>query len=159
MTFDQLFCAQSVSYGLKASAKKPLFTKLAEQVMGFDDIDENVLHVRDIVAATLERERLGSTGVGAGVAIPHARLAGIERVYGAFTRLETPISYEAIDERPVDLVALLIAPIDSDSVHLRALAHVSRLLRRDSMRTRLRAAPNAQSLYICLAEAQQRSAA
>jgi len=115
--------------------------------------------IRDIVSAAMERERLGSTGVGAGVALPHARVEGIDKVHVVFARLETPLEYDSIDERPVDLVALLIAPIDAGGAHLRALATVSRRLRRQDMRQRLRAAPNAESLFTILTEQRQTNAA
>jgi len=107
----------------------------------------------------LDRERLGSTGVGHGVALPHARVAGITKVYAAFIRLDTPMDYEAIDDRPVDLAAMIIAPEDAGGAHLRALAQLSRQLRRDHVRERLRAAPDAQSLYILLANDAQSNAA
>jgi len=107
---------------------------------------------RDIVTPALERERLGSTGVGYGVALPHARVAGIDKVYAAFVRLQTPLDYESIDDRPVDLVAMIIAPENAGGAHLRALAQLSRQLRREHVRHRLRAAPDVQSLYISLSD-------
>jgi len=99
------------------------------------------------------------TGVGHGVALPHARVAGITKVYAAFIRLDTPMDYEAIDDRPVDLAAMIIAPEDAGGAHLRALAQLSRQLRRDFVRERLRAAPDAQSLYILLSDDAQSNAA
>ena len=132
---------------------------MATKLIEADALTDSGIACRDIVQAAMERERLGSTGVGTGVALPHARLGGIERVHAVFARLETPIDYDSIDERPVDLVALLIAPSDAGGAHLRALAKVSRTLRRADMRQRLRAAPNAESLFTVLTEDRTASAA
>ncbi len=107
----------------------------------------------------MERERLGSTGVGYGVAIPHARIEGLTSVRAVFARLESPIEYEAIDDRPVDLVVLLLAPIDAGAEHLKALAKVSRLLRREDMRAKLRSAPSVESLHVLLTETRSADAA
>ena len=109
------------------------------------------LNARDIFDAVLQRERLGSTGVGQGVAIPHARLAGVKEVVGVFARLRTPVDFESIDGRPADLIFMLIAPDDAGAEHLKALARVSRLLRREDVRQRLRAAPDADAVHAVLA--------
>lgn len=90
--------------------------------------------------ALLEREALGSTGLGAGVAVPHARLEGIERVTAVFVRLDTPVAYGSVDDRPVDLMMALFAPPRDGAEHLRALAAVSRALRSPEMREQLRQA-------------------
>ena len=94
---------------------------------------------RDVLDAVLERENLGSTGVGDGVAIPHARLNGISVPIGAFLRLEQGVEFEAIDERPCDLIFMLLAPHNSGADHLRALAQVSRTFRNAELRDALRA--------------------
>ena len=159
MTQDTLFDANSVLCDLHVSSKKQLFQEMASKLLKIETLADVKLASRDIVAAAMERERLGSTGVGTGVALPHARIDGIDRVHAIFARLETPIEYEAIDERPVDLVALLIAPTDAGGAHLRALAKISRTLRRAEMRQRLRAAPNAESLFTILIEERTASAA
>lgn len=151
MTRETLFHADRVLSDLHVSSKKQLFQELATRLSETNEAS-NIPVVRDIVSAAMERERLGTTGVGAGVALPHARVEGIDKVHVVFARLETPLDYDAIDERPVDLVALLIAPIDAGGAHLRALATVSRRLRRQDMRQRLRAAPNAESLFTILTE-------
>ena len=96
--------------------------------------------VRAIEDAVMERERLGSTGVGEGVAIPHARLPGLERPVGGFLRLLHGVDFEAIDERPCDLVFMLLAPDGSGADHLRALAQVSRIFRQSAVRDALRKA-------------------
>jgi PTS system nitrogen regulatory IIA component len=91
-----------------------------------------------IMDAVLEREALGSTGLGSGVAVPHARLEGVDRVTAVFVRLETPVAYGAVDDRPVDLLFALFAPPSDGAEHLRALAAVSRALRSSEMREQLR---------------------
>jgi len=159
MNSDILFHAKSVLCDLHVSSKKQLFQEMATKLIEADALADSGIACRDIVQAAMERERLGSTGVGTGVALPHARLGGIERVHAVFARLEMPIDYDSIDERPVDLVALLIAPSDAGGAHLRALAKVSRTLRRADMRQRLRAAPNAESLFTVLTEDRTASAA
>jgi nitrogen PTS system EIIA component len=97
--------------------------------------------------AVLMRERLSGTGMGDGVAIPHAPVAGVTRPIGAFARLETPQDFDALDSRPADLVFLLLAPPERGGDHLKALARVSRLLRHGDMRERLRAARSAEEIF------------
>jgi len=159
MTQKTLFHADSVLSDLHVSSKKQLFQEMATKLLESEALKGSDLACRDIVSAAMERERLGSTGVGTGVALPHARIDGIDKVHAVFARLETPIDYDSIDERPVDLVTLLIAPSDAGGAHLRALAKVSRRLRRQEMRQRLRAAPNAESLFTILTEERKASAA
>ena len=159
MILSDLISAECVSADLRASSKKQLFQDLARLIIDASSINTDNITLRDVVAAAMERERLGSTGVGSGVALPHARIDGIDRVHAAFARLEKPLEYDAIDERPVDLVVMLIAPSHASGEHLRALAQVSRRLRREDVRARLRAAPNSESLYISLIEDHQASAA
>jgi len=159
MSRDPLFHADGVLCDLHVSSKKQLFQEMAIKLLETETFKGADIASRDIVAAAMERERLGSTGVGTGVALPHARLDGIDQVYAVFARLETAIDYDAIDERPVDLVTLLLAPSDAGGAHLRALAKVSRALRRQDMRQRLRAAPNAESLFTILTEERNSAAA
>ena len=103
------------------------------------------LDPRLVLEGVLERERLGSTGVGEGVAIPHARIAGLDRVAGGLVCLAEGIDFESIDGRPVDLIFMLLAPEDAGSEHLRALARVSRLFRQEAIRNRLRGAPTREA--------------
>ncbi len=159
MSVGKLFAPDCIAQNLHAVSKKQLFQEMAELAINCGAIDGDNNKARDIVAAVTERERLGSTGVGYGVAIPHARLDGIDEVRAVFARLETPLDYEAIDERPVDLVVLLLAPSGASSLHLKALAQVSRLLRREDIRERLRSAPNAEALHLLLSEDRSASAA
>jgi PTS system nitrogen regulatory IIA component len=108
------------------------------------------LGAKDVFEALLERERLGSTGVGEGVAIPHARIEGLERPIGGFARLLEPVDFEAIDERKADLVFLLLAPTDSGAEHLRALARVARVFRQEPIRAALRRAHTAEAVLAIL---------
>jgi PTS system nitrogen regulatory IIA component len=105
---------------------------------------------RRIYDALAERERLGTTGIGTGVAIPHCRLPELTRLYGLFARLERPVPFDAIDDQPVDLVFLLLAPQEAGAEHLKALARVSRLLRDRAMCEKLRGANSADALYALL---------
>ncbi|MDI7775881.1 PTS IIA-like nitrogen regulatory protein PtsN [Asticcacaulis sp. EMRT-3] len=109
--------------------------------------------------ALLEREKLGSTGVGMGVAVPHAALKGLDRMYGVFVRLETPVAYDSIDDMPVDLIFALLAPEDAGTEHLRALAKVSRVLRQKDLREQLRAIENPDAIYALLTEMADSNAA
>jgi len=113
----------------------------------------------DVLDALLEREAAGSTGVGHGVAVPHARLAGLDRMRGVFVRLEQPVPFEAVDDLPVDLLFALFAPKDAGSEHLRALARVSRLLRQSDFREHLRQAKTADAIHVLLVREAQPSAA
>ena len=117
------------------------------------------LDAGDVLQALLEREKLGSTGVGLGVAVPHAALKGLDRMYGVFMRLETPVDYEAIDDMPVDLVFALLAPEDAGTEHLRALAKVSRLLRQKDLREQLRKMENPDAIYAILTDIADSNAA
>jgi len=159
MAFETLFNPQCVAIDLHAGSKKQLLGELTQLAKLCPAVAETALTPRDLLSAVMERERLGTTGIGSGVAIPHARIEGLTQMSAAFARLETPIEYEAVDDRPVDLVVMLLAPEDAGAEHLRALARVSRLLRREEIRARLRAAPSAESLYSLLSEAQAGQAA
>ncbi|WP_420479543.1 PTS IIA-like nitrogen regulatory protein PtsN [Brevundimonas sp. FT23028] len=100
-----------------------------------------------VLEALLEREALGSTGLGSGVAVPHARLDGVRQVTGVFVRLDTPVAYGSVDDRPVDLLFALFAPPSDGAEHLRALAAVSRALRSSEMREHLRQAHTADAIH------------
>ena len=112
-----------------------------------------------ILERLLEREAGGSTGVGAGVALPHAQLPGLTQTTAVFVRLDPPVAFDAVDGRPVDLVLALFAPEGDVSAHLRTLARVSRLLRRAELREQLRAARSADAIYAILSEAPASTAA
>ncbi len=132
---------------VKASGKKALLAELAAKAAALYKLDERRLFDR-----LLERERLGSTGIGGGIAIPHGRMAGIDKPVGLFARLGHPVDFDSIDERPVDTVFLLLAPEGAGADHLKALARVSRLLRDRNLVEKLRATENADALYALLVE-------
>ena len=112
-----------------------------------------------ILATLNEREKLGSTGLGQGVAIPHGKIEGLERIYGLFARIAEPVDYKAIDGRKVDLVFLLLSPPDSGAEHLRALAAISRVIREGSTLEKMRGARSRDALAAVLLGADERDAA
>lgn len=146
MEIEDLLSAENVLADFKASSKKQAIQSLAKHLAG-----KNLLEEREIFANILDREKLGSTGVGKGVAIPHARVRGLDRIVGLFARLSSPIDFDSVDEQPVDLLFMLLAPEEASTEHLKALARVSRLLRDDAMCTKLRMTPDAGALYAMLA--------
>ncbi len=147
MDIADLIGPDSVVADLRATSKKQALQELAERAAALTG-----LHERQIFDVLLERERLGTTGVGNGIAIPHGKLPGLKKLHGIFARLSTPIDFEAIDERPVDLIFLLLAPETAGADHLKALARVSRLLRDQSICEKLRKTDSADALYILLTE-------
>lgn len=153
MSVEGLLAADAVLCDLKATSKKHLLQELASHAASVIPLDE-----RTVFDALLERERLGATSVGNGVAIPHARLPDIDTVYGIFARLAQPIDYDAADDEPVDLVFLLLAPESANNQHLRALAKISRLLKRPEIRASLRGADGAEALYSMLIEDHRKAA-
>jgi len=138
----------------KATGKKALLAELASRASGLFNVDERKLFDR-----LLERERLGSTGIGGGIAIPHGRMATMAKPLGLFARMAHPVDFDAIDERPVDIVFLLVTPEGAGADHLKALARVSRLLRDRSLVEKLRATENAEALYALLIETVQAQSA
>ena len=110
------------------------------------------LSERRIFETLVEREKLGSTGMGQGIAIPHGRIQGIEKMTGLFAQLDHPVDFDSMDDQPVDLVFLLLAPEGAGADHLKALARVSRLLRNQAVCEKLRAAPQAATLFALLTE-------
>ena len=159
MTDSALFSASSILCDIKPDSPKQLFQMVATQLIEAHGLCAQGVVCRDVVQAATERERLGSTGVGNGVALPHARIEGMDRVVACFARLAEPLEFDAVDGRPVDLVCFLLAPSDAGGAHLRALARVSRLLRRPELRQRLRAAPDAQALFAMLEDSRASAAA
>ena len=136
------------------SSKKRLFQHLGEVAASAYGLSAS-----DAVDALQERESLGPTGVGHGVALPHARLEGVTEVVGTFLRLEKPMDFEAVDRQPVDLVFALFAPVDSGVEHLKALALVSRTMRDASVCAKLRANEDPAALHAVLTEEQATQAA
>lgn len=113
----------------------------------------------DVLASLTEREQLGSTGLGQGVAIPHGKIEGLDRIYGLFVRLAEPVDYKAIDGRPVDLVFLLLSPPEAGADHLKALAVISRITRHAATLERMRGARSRDALAAVLMSADERDAA
>ena len=111
---------------------------------------ETGINERTIFDALLERENLGTTGFGGGTALPHARLENLDKIYGFFAKLETPMSYDSVDNRPVDLVFMLLSPDSSGADHLTALAQISRLLKNENTCEKLRSTNNPEELYALL---------
>ena len=146
MEFSELLRPEGVLADLKASSKKQVLQQLASTAAKISGEDE-----REIFDALLERERLGTTGVGHGIAIPHAKLSGLKHLFALFARLEHPVNFDAIDEDPVDLVFLLLAPEASGADHLKALARISRLLRDEDMCAKLRGSEGPDALFALLA--------
>lgn len=142
-----LISPQAILPNLKASNKKQALQEMARKASELTG-----QHERAIFDVLLERERLGTTGVGHGIAIPHGKLSSLDRVHGVFARLERPIDFDAIDEQPVDLIFLLLAPEQAGADHLKALARVSRLLRDQSMCEKLRGAQSGDAMYALLTQ-------
>lgn len=153
MDITDLISPESVIPSLKATSKKQALQELARHAAGLTG-----LHERAVFDTLLERERLGTTGVGNGIAIPHGKLPQLSRLYGVFARLDRAIDFEAIDEQPVDLIFLLLAPESAGADHLKALARVSRLLRDKSMCEKLRGTTTAEALYALIAESASQAA-
>lgn len=142
MGLEALLSADGVIPNLKARCKREVLSLLAERAAALTGAPAET--IRETLA---EREQLGSTGVGKGVAIPHGKVAGIGAVTGLLARLETPVDFDSVDDQPVDLVFLLLAPDNATAAHLKALAKVSRLLRDDEVRAALRGAETAEALF------------
>jgi PTS system nitrogen regulatory IIA component len=149
MEIADLITPDAVVPRLRAANKKQLLQELARRAAELVG-----LHERQIFDVLLERERLGSTGVGNGIAIPHGKLAGLKRLQGMFLRLNPPVDFDAVDEQPVDLVFLLLAPESAGADHLKALARVSRFLRDRSVCEKLRGAEHLDAIYALLTEPQ-----
>ena len=145
MEIADLLTPESVLPNLKVTSKKQTLQELSKRVAENYNLAE-----RDVFEILLEREKLGSTGVGNGIAIPHGKLENLECLSGYFARLERPVDFEAIDERPVDLIFVLLAPETAGANHLKALARVSRLMRDKSVCQKLRGSDNADALYALL---------
>ena len=147
MEIGDLLHSDGIIADLKVTSKKQLLQELAERAAEMTGADE-----RAIFDTLLERERLGTTGIGNGVAIPHGKLPGIDHLCAVFARLEHPVGFDAIDDQPVDLVFLLLAPETASAEHLKALSRISRLLRDDTMSEKLRGSDGADALYALLTE-------
>ena len=149
-----ILTSKAVDASLSATSKKALFQQLAAAASR-----QTGLAAKDIAAALNAREKIGSTGFGAGSAIPHGKVAGLESVFGFFARMSSPIDFGAVDGLPVDLVFLILSPPDAGADHLKALASVSRTFRDRAIVAKLRGARSKDALYALLAGEESRDAA
>ena len=147
MMIGDMLDRAAISLRVTASDKRKALAVTAEIAARSFDMDAG-----DILDTLLEREAVGSTGVGHGVAVPHARLTGLDRMRAVFVRLEHPVEFASIDDQPVDLMFALFAPPNAGAEHLRALARVSRLLRQGNLREQLRQARTADALHALLVQ-------
>ncbi|CAN5418042.1 PTS IIA-like nitrogen regulatory protein PtsN [soil metagenome] len=152
--FDDLLIPKALSTSLSVTGKKQLFQKLSDMAAHAYGLDSVAVYER-----LTERERLGSTGFGGGIAIPHAKMDGLEKVRGLVVLLDTPIAFDAVDNAPVDVVFALLSPLDSGAEHLKTLARVSRYLRNEGQISRLRGVGSDEALFALLSGAEARDAA
>ena len=145
MSLDKILTQDAVIPCLRVNGKKQALQELSERAAAVAK-----LPAREIFDAILQRERLGPTGVGDGIAIPHGKLPKLGRLFGLFARLERPIDFESLDSQPVDLIFLLLAPEAAGADHLKALARVARLLRDPEIARKLRESGDADAIYAVL---------
>jgi PTS system nitrogen regulatory IIA component len=154
MDLSDLVAPEGVTASLKATSKKQALQMLSGKAAELTGLAE-----RDIFTTLLERERLGSTGVGHGVAIPHGKLPGLESVVGLFARAQQPLDFEALDDQPVDLLFVLLAPEGSGADHLKALARIARVLRDEVLAEKIRTTDHSSGIYAVLTGGTQEDAA
>ena len=145
MPLSDLLALDAVVPALRVNSKKQALQELSSRAAALTNLGE-----RAIFDILLQRERLGSTGVGNGIAIPHGKLVKLPRLFGLFARLERPIEFEAIDGQPVDLIFVLLAPEAAGADHLRALSRIARVLRDSLVVQKLRATRDAAALHAIL---------
>jgi PTS system nitrogen regulatory IIA component len=149
MDLEDLVCEDAIIPALDADSKKQALQVLAAKASA---LTGDAIPARDIFDTLLQRERLGSTGLGRGIAVPHVKFKQLDRIYCLFARLKKPIDFDAVDNEPVDLVFLLLAPEHASGDHLKALARISRLLREPEISQRLRAAKDLHDIFRVLTE-------
>ena len=154
MPLIDLVAPNAIIPALRVNSKKQILQELANKAAELCGQSE-----RTILEILQQREKLGSTGVGNGIAIPHGKLPNLPRLHGLFARLEKPINFDSIDEQPVDLIFLLLAPESAGADHLKALARVSRLLRNAAICEKLRGTDSADALYALLTDTAASAAA
>jgi nitrogen PTS system EIIA component len=138
---------QAVLPALRVSSKKHALQELAAHAARLTGLPESAVY-----EALLQRERLGSTGIGEGIAIPHGKLPGLNRIFGLMARLDKPVDFDALDDQPVDILFLLLAPEGAGADHLKALARVARVLREPDVIERIRTTRDAAALYAIMTE-------
>jgi len=149
MPLTDLVAPQAIIPALKTNSKKHALQEISARLAELTGRSE-----REIFEVLIQREKLGSTAVGNGIAIPHGKLAGLDKIFGAFARLERPIDFEALDGQPVDLIFVLLAPEHAGADHLKALARIARVLRDTELANRLRDARDAESIFSVLSISQ-----
>jgi PTS system nitrogen regulatory IIA component len=154
MDLVEMVAASAVAVDVAAPARRAALERAAELLAGSADVP-----AADVLAALLEREALGTTGFGAGTAIPHGRVAGLTRVHGAILRLSRPVGWDAIDSLPVDIIFALAGPDEAGAGHLKALARASRALRDTALVAKFRGSADAAALWSLVANADARQAA
>lgn len=142
MGLSDLLAETAILSSLKVNSKKQCLQHMCERAA-----IQTGLGAREIFDVVLQREKLGSTGVGQGIAIPHGKLPNIDRIIGVFARLDTPIDFDALDEQPVDLVFMLLAPESAGADHLKALSRIARVLRDTDTLEKLRASNDPSVIY------------
>jgi PTS system nitrogen regulatory IIA component len=138
---------QAVLPALRVNGKKQALQELATHAARLTGLDQTA-----VFETLLQRERLGSTGIGEGIAIPHGKIPGLTRIFGLMARLEKPIEFEALDDQRVDILFLLLAPEGAGADHLKALSRVARVLREPGLVERVRATRDAAALYAIMTE-------
>jgi nitrogen PTS system EIIA component len=154
MPLNDLLAPEGIIPVMRVNGKKQALQELSERAAKVSGLPS-----REIFDAILQRERLGSTGVGDGVAIPHGKLANCPRIFACFARLERPIDFEALDGLPVDLIFLLVAPETAGADHLKALATIARVMRTPGLAGQLRATRDALGLYSVVTQSPTSNAA
>lgn len=145
-----LIAPSHIFFDLDVPTKKQALQEVARLAAPMAGVSEHV-----IFDALFSREKLGTTGVGHGIAIPHGKIEQVEKVFGFFAKLKTPVDFEAIDEKPVDLIFMLVAPQEAGADHLKALAKISRMSRDPAFCQKLRKAPDVKSLQALIAEGEK----
>jgi PTS system nitrogen regulatory IIA component len=147
MEINDILSPSAILPSLRVTSKKQALQELSKKAAELTGLPE-----RTIFDVLIERERLGTTGVGNGIAIPHGKLNGLDRLYCLFARLEQPVDFDSVDEQPVDLICVLLAPESAGADHLKALARVSRLLRDRSACEKLRGSDTADAIFALMTD-------
>ena len=154
MALAEILHPEGIIPALRVQSKKQLLMELAACAARLTGISE-----REIFDVVLQREKLGSTGVGSGIAIPHGKLKTLGKITGVFARLEPPVDFEALDDQPVDLVFMLLAPEGAGADHLKALSRIARVMRDQDRVARLRSSETVEAIAACLNQEQTSNAA
>jgi len=154
MDMGDFIAEDSVIAGLKVSSKKQLLQELSDRAAHMLDVPQ-----RDVFDTLLQREKLGSTGLGGGIALPHGKLPQVEALFGMVATLSTPVAFDAVDDQPVDVVFLLLAPESAGADHLKALARIARFVKTSGTVEKMRGCRTASALYATLIESEGMAAA